>query len=312
MLLRIPRISVVIPLYNKRAHIERALQCIMNQTLKADEIIVVDDGSTDGGGEFVLERFGSQVRYFRQPNGGVSRARNRGVAEAQGDFIAFLDADDSWEPHYLEEIHLLISKFPAASAYATSYQVIAGEQEFVDPLIRRLPAGGVRRLLDNYFEICAHGDLPFNMGSVCFEKELLDELGGFPVGEPMGEDQDLFSKAALRGSIAYSTRVSAFYHTDAENRACLRNIPDRECPFSKRLLDLVEQGEIEPTLSENILDYTGGHLLHIAALNIRAGNLDAARTLLNDDRCRRNWKRYLWWQARYMMAVARGGKSMAA
>lgn len=311
-MLRIPKISVVIPLYNKRAHIERALQCILSQTWQADEIVVVDDGSTDGSGEIVRERFGTQVRYLSQDNGGVSCARNRGIAEATGDYVAFLDADDSWEPHFLEEIHFLIRHFPKAMAYGTAYQLITGEQCYVDPRIRRLPEGGVRRLLDNYFEICAHGDLPFHMSSVCFEKRVLEKLGGFPVGEPMGEDQDLFSKAALRGAIAYSTRVLAFYHTDAQNRACLNNIPTEECPFSKRLLDLVAQGEIAAPLKESILDYTAGHLLHLASLNVRVGNLDAARKLLNNGRCRRNWKRYMWWEARYMMAVARGGKSMAA
>ncbi|MEE2730645.1 MAG: glycosyltransferase family A protein [Pseudomonadota bacterium] len=312
MLLRIPTISVVIPLYNKRAHIERALQSVFSQTLKPDEVIVVDDGSTDGGGEWVLQEYGSRVRYLRQPNGGVSRARNRGIAEASHDYVAFLDADDRWEPHFLEEIHLLIHRFPNATAFTTAYQLVVGDQDYVDPAVRRLALGGVRTLLDNFFEVCAHGDLPFHMSSLCMTKALLNELGGFPEGEPMGEDQDLFSKAALRGALAYSRRVSSFYHIDADNRACLHNIPEQECPFSQRLANLAERGELAPELRESILDYTAGHLLHVASLNIRAGNLSAARRLLEDDRCRRRWKRYLWWQTRYLLASMRERPAMAA
>jgi glycosyltransferase involved in cell wall biosynthesis len=95
-----PRISVVIPTYNAAAVVVEAVESALVQTLPPAEVIVVDDGSTDDTPER-LARFGPPVRVIRQPNGGVSAARNRGLAEAAGDLIAFLDADDVWHPDKL-------------------------------------------------------------------------------------------------------------------------------------------------------------------------------------------------------------------
>ena len=94
-------VSVVIPTYNSGPLVVEAVNSVLAQTRPADEIIVVDDGSTDDTAER-LAAFGAAVRYVRKDNGGVSTARNRGVAEASGDWIAFLDADDVWHPHKLE------------------------------------------------------------------------------------------------------------------------------------------------------------------------------------------------------------------
>ena len=90
--------SAVIPAYNRRDFITRAVDSVMRQTVPVDEIIVVDDGSTDGTAEVVESRYGNAVRVVRQPNRGVSGARRRGIEEAHGDWIAFLDSDDEWTP----------------------------------------------------------------------------------------------------------------------------------------------------------------------------------------------------------------------
>jgi glycosyltransferase involved in cell wall biosynthesis len=92
------RVSALIPTYNRREYIGRCLQSVLSQTSPVDEIIVVDDGSTDGTAEFVQREFGSTVRVVLQENQGVSAARRRLVREAQGDWVAFLDSDDEWTP----------------------------------------------------------------------------------------------------------------------------------------------------------------------------------------------------------------------
>lgn len=95
------RISAIVPLYNTRAYIVEAIDSILAQTRPADEIIVVDDGSTDGGPE-LLARYGSRVCVIRQVHAGAATALNRGIAQATGDTIAFLDADDLWAKDKLE------------------------------------------------------------------------------------------------------------------------------------------------------------------------------------------------------------------
>jgi len=107
------RISVVIPAHNAAAYLSESLDSVLAQTLPAAEILVVDDGSTDGTAD-VASRFGRAVRVVRQPQSGVSVARNIGLDRAAGDLIAFLDADDRWEPGKLATQVAAIDEQPAA------------------------------------------------------------------------------------------------------------------------------------------------------------------------------------------------------
>ena len=112
-----PTISVVIPLYNKQLEIGAAVRSVLAQTRPPQEIIVVDDGSTDGGAEVVCAIGSPLVRLVRQSNAGVCAARNRGIAESTGEYIALLDADDAWEPGFLAEIAAMIREFPGCGLY---------------------------------------------------------------------------------------------------------------------------------------------------------------------------------------------------
>ncbi|NLZ30356.1 MAG: glycosyltransferase family 2 protein, partial [Methanomicrobiales archaeon] len=116
-----PEVSVVIPLYNKAPYIARALSSIIAQTRQDFEVIVIDDGSTDGGEEIVRGFDDPRIRVIRQENRGVSAARNRGIEAARADFIAFLDADDEWMPTHLGALLRLRGRYPRAGAYGTAY-----------------------------------------------------------------------------------------------------------------------------------------------------------------------------------------------
>ena len=117
-------VSVVVPAYNASLTIARTLRGILNQSIPPDEILVVNDGSTDNTHEVALEVGSSRVRVIDQTNRGVSAARNCGVSSARNELIAFCDADDVWETGFLETISRLQRKFPAAVAYATAYYIV--------------------------------------------------------------------------------------------------------------------------------------------------------------------------------------------
>lgn len=293
--------SVVIPLYNKLDHIIRTIDSVLAQTYGNLEVVIVDDGSTDGSPNLVSQLRGDRVRLVRQLNAGVSCARNRGVQEAKGDIIAFIDADDTWEPHYLEEVNELHVRFPKAEAFGTAYQFIVDGDKYVDPKIRFRHKPRDAGILNDYFSVGSRGDLPFMMSSFCIKKDTFMRLGGFPKGVPMGEDQDLFSRVALEVDIAYSPSILSFYHLDSSNRACQQIVPNEECSFSKQVLDACEDDAIPERQRRDMLNYTAAHILHIASLNIRLGRLTVAKRLLSDKRCKLQPLRYVWWRVNYTL-----------
>jgi glycosyltransferase involved in cell wall biosynthesis len=111
------KVSALIPTYNRRQYVFRAIDSVLSQTVPVDEVIVVDDGSTDGSGDAIQARYGSKVRLIRQENTGVSGARLRAIREARGKWIAFLDSDDEWLPDRQREFLSALEKLPADVAW---------------------------------------------------------------------------------------------------------------------------------------------------------------------------------------------------
>ena len=135
-------ISVVIPLYNKEKSITSTLRTVLNQTFRDYEIVIVNDGSTDGSVEEIEKVQDDRIRLVHQPNAGVSAARNRGIEEAKGDLIAFLDADDEWKPEYLATQYHLFQKYPECSVFACNYEFRDVSGKVTPTLIHKLPFVG--------------------------------------------------------------------------------------------------------------------------------------------------------------------------
>ena len=114
------KFSVVIPLYNKRNSLKACIESVLNQSYKDFELIVVDDGSTDGSKEIVREFEDKRIRLIEKKNGGVSSARNLGVRSARNSWIAFLDGDDIWTKWHLETIVRLAESEPLAMVLSSS------------------------------------------------------------------------------------------------------------------------------------------------------------------------------------------------
>jgi glycosyltransferase involved in cell wall biosynthesis len=116
-----PKISVVIPLYNKGFIISETLNSVLAQTFKDFEVIIVNDGSTDNGFEIVSQYTDNRIRLYNQENKGAAAARNLGIEKATGELIAFLDADDYWYPNHLEELFKLYTDLPNCGIYGSRY-----------------------------------------------------------------------------------------------------------------------------------------------------------------------------------------------
>ncbi|RRS10100.1 glycosyltransferase family 2 protein, partial [Pseudoalteromonas sp. J010] len=206
------KISVVIPLYNKAQFIARALKSTLSQTALPFEVIVVDDGSTDGSCH-IVEGFGNQVKLIRHPeNLGVSQARNSGIQAAAGDFIAFLDADDYWLPNFLETIEALHEKYSDASVFFTGYQFFDGD-ELKPAKNTHLPSTDGQ--VDDYFLACCNADLPITSSSVCIRTESLKQVGMFPVGVKLGEDQVVWGKLACQSQLVFAPELAVVYDLNA-------------------------------------------------------------------------------------------------
>jgi glycosyltransferase involved in cell wall biosynthesis len=106
-----PRVSVIIPTYNRAAQVLNSIESVLAQTVTDLEVIVVDDGSSDGTGKILGEIYGDRIRYYAQANQGVSTARNKGIEQARGTWIAFLDSDDRWEKDKLEWQFRVLERF---------------------------------------------------------------------------------------------------------------------------------------------------------------------------------------------------------
>ena len=206
-------ISVIIPLYNKETGIATALRSVLAQTYQDFEIVVVDDGSTDGS-VVVVESFDDpRIHLIRQQNAGVSVARNRGIAEAKGEYVAFLDADDEWMPEFLEEIRTLQQKYPECKAQATNY-VFNSNGKKSPTILRKIPFQGERGILSNYFEVASCSHPPIWTSAICIERKLLQEIGGFPIGIKSGEDLLTWARIAVHTLWAYSLKAFAQYNFD--------------------------------------------------------------------------------------------------
>lgn len=265
----LPAVSVVIPLYNKADEVAAALRSVLAQRVPPVEIIVVDDGSTDGGASVVEDVAAAEgcglVRLVRQPNAGVSVARNRGVAAAQGEYIAFLDADDCWEPGYLAEIAALIGEFPGCGIYSTAFRIVDDGRCFPAPCPDR------RGVVDNFFRDSAHCYISIPSASVV-PRRVFDEVGGFPAGMKIGEDLYLWTRIARRYRVCFSPERLVRYSRTAANRSAAIYTPEQTEFSFERLYDPAAPVEEREFIARAAL----GKALVLSA---KGGTEDAARAI---------------------------------
>lgn len=255
------KFSVIIPVYNKVDYVKKAVESVLAQTYSDYELIIVDDGSTDGSGEICdnlitplplsLSASHPTIRIIHQANAGVAAARNNGVAASHGEYVAFLDADDWWASTYLERMMWLIENYPDAGIYACNYWYVKTGKTRV----------GVSKMFDVSCMMCANdwqagyinypktyyenGGMPVWTGATIMPRKIFDEMNGFPVGICLGEDFLLWSKTALKYKVAFLNEPLTYYNNDIP--AKLRATRNLHAPEKHMLFRMEHLAEAEAT-----------------------------------------------------------------
>jgi glycosyltransferase involved in cell wall biosynthesis len=201
-----PRVSVVIPTYNRARFLPAAIASIRAQTLPCSEIVVVDDGSTDDTAA-VLAALGEGIVHLRQANAGPAAARNRGIHAASGELVALLDTDDRWCPNKIERQVELLRRHPAVALVSADMAV---EDENGATMVA---SNFAKRGLAGFFAALHGAPVPeaprrllqlnfINTSTVLARREVLVELGGFDTRLRYGEDLELWLRIAARHAIA--------------------------------------------------------------------------------------------------------------
>ncbi|MGI9571445.1 MAG: glycosyltransferase family 2 protein, partial [Desulfobulbia bacterium] len=186
-------VSVVIPVYNRSSELLRALASVDAQKLKANEVIVVDDGS-DINIETLVNRHNPRAKIIRQSHGGVSSARNTGVRHSQNDWIAFLDSDDEWHPEKLTQQTRQLSKTGMLIGHTDEIWIRNGVR--VNPQKKHQKSGG--RVFSKCLPLCL-----ISPSSVIINKSFLNDIGGFDESLPACEDYDLWLRISAKFTIDY-------------------------------------------------------------------------------------------------------------
>jgi glycosyltransferase involved in cell wall biosynthesis len=289
-------ISVVIPLFNKELYIRRAIDSVLSQINLPNEIIIVDDGSTDNSLNVVKAMTNPRVKLISQTNAGECAARNRGIDEASNPLIAFLDADDEWKPDFLLQINRLIQEFPNSGAFATSAQIVKPDQTLVYPQLPGIPPEPWIGIIPNFFSLFQAGNA-FNASSVVVPKRILQEVGKFPEGVTISGDVACWVKIAINHQIAFSPTRSVIYHQEAQNRVGTQYKPLEEMPYIQLIRDALQSGILPIQIQQDAFDFIAQKQIFVAIENIMAGKPAYARQLLISCRQTKKYKVtwYWWW-----------------
>lgn len=248
-----PTFSVIIPLFNKRPYIQRAVKSVLDQTFDDFELIVVDDGSTDGSADMIAHVDDPRLKIVRQPNAGEGPARNAGIAVAAGTWLALLDADDAWLPDHLLELLRVATAFPEAGMISCAgCEVVASN---VQRVIADHPSEGLVQRV-NYFERAANHKGFINASSVAIRADVAETIGGFS-SRKAGADIEYWVRVALEFPVAVSTRTTSLYFRDTNG--VMQNLANslksqREPPpvelreFSAGVGVLIEKSADDPDL----------------------------------------------------------------
>lgn len=300
------KFSVIIPVYNKAPYVKMTIESVLAQTLSDFEVIVIDDGSSDGSGDIVAAISDPRVCLVHQRNAGVSAARNFGIRLAKGDWVAFLDADDWLHPHYLATQWATISAYPTVDVVATTFRR-STHGEAWQPQPWPLPSAAPRVEVIN--------DLParwkisgvLSASSVAVRTSVLRDLPvRFPVGESFGEDLDLWFRLGEVSVIALAHAQLVTYRKGLPGSLAGNQAADiTEHPFLLRMERRALNGSTPLRLRQSGLRLVDAFRIGLARRAIENNRRRDAVRLLG--RARRSVGTGRWWLTALMIVLAPSG-----
>ena len=266
-------VSIVIPLYNKEAYIKNTLSKVFEQSYQDFEIVIVDDGSTDGSAAVVKEFDDPRIRLFSQENQGASAARNNGCRLARYEHIAFLDADDEWDKDYLLKMQQLMDRYPHAVLYGANYNITEKGETHV---LSYPDVGEGMTLIENFY-VSSKVYTPVWTSAAIVKREVFLAEGGFPLSCKVCEDIDLWCRLAARGQVAYINEPLANYRRDATNALSRSTDTTLVFPF----LETYKQ-RIDPCdwRYPSVCEYVSYKKTISVSFSLRNGNKQEARRIL--------------------------------
>ncbi len=286
------RVSIIIPLYNKAPYVRRALDSIAAQTFPDFEAIVVDDGSTDDGAAIVADYSDARFRMIRQANAGPGAARNAGLAQARGELIAFLDADDEWLPNYLHENVRLLEESGSEVASVTCGYIEYPSGESTESMWRKRGlTHGVQRIhADTEPSLVVTMLAYMSPCSTLTRAEVIRKRGGFYDREKcsFGEDAFLWLKVLLNERVAFNLKPLVQFHREASGLSRNLNSARPVEPF------LEDASEIEAACPSPLRDLLRSVLAIRAAKTACLlgywGHWREARSLVRRFTSAKNWR----------------------
>lgn len=316
-------VSVIIPTYNRGYSIVRCVESVLQQTHQPVEVLIVDDGSKDDTSEVIATRYkgDTRVRYIRQENQGVSAARNTGLRNAQGDFIAFLDSDDSWKPWKLEIQLACLQAFPEAGMVWSdmdavgpdgkvsrerylkvmygSYRRFTKEQLFTRsvPLAKLAPrlastVGENRAYFGDIYSQILTGNL-VHTSTVVLRRERQKKVGEFNLElRPSGEDHEFHLRTCREGPVAFVDIPTIFYQIGLEDQLThpkymvhiARNYLKAVLPWMERDKDRIH---LPPGMLDDVLARANARL---GELLVESGNRKEGRNYLYESLRHKGWQ----------------------
>lgn len=266
------KFSVVIPLYNKSSYIGCSVQSVLNQSFTDFEVIVVDDGSSDGGADIVKAMGDPRIRVVYQANSGVSLARNLGISLARGEWVALLDADDWHHPDHLAHLLKAQKARPESDAVATDFVEIADAQgpwppqwtaiaEFPEvELITDLPS---RWMISP--SVCS--------SSIAIRRERLRQMQPcFPPGESQAEDLDFWFRLAEQTSIALAHAPLVAYRIEVSESLTSKHLVISLPKCIERMQARAFSGAMTPAQRKSALWFIAQHKLSLARMALASGD----------------------------------------